>query len=158
MKRYKLLFVLLFTLTGCVEVVKTNDKDYQEYGSDLVELESCIDGDTFWATLENGESIKVRLLLVDTPESTNQIEEYGKEASEFTCNLLETATEIKLEYDFEKLDKYGRTLAYVWLDDVLLQNELAKNGYVEKIYDYGDYRYEDEIKNNIVDSYGIYEY
>ena len=84
-------------------------------------------------------------MYVDTPESTNQIEPYGKTASAYTCKLLKNAKKIELQYDGPKKDKYDRTLAWVWVDGKLLQKLLIQKGYVEKFYDYGTYSYESEL-------------
>ena len=58
-----------------------------------------------------------RLIGVDTPETVlpqKPVEYYGKEASAFTKRLAE-GQEVRLEYDQQRRDHYGRTLAYVWL-------------------------------------------
>ena len=47
---------------------------------------------------------------------------YGKEASQFTKKAL-TNKDVYLEYDKEPKDRYGRTLAYVWLNDKEMFNE-----------------------------------
>ena len=65
---------------------------------EIVTLSKCVDGDTAWFYL-NEEEIKTRFLAIDTPESTNKIEEYGKEASNFTCDKLTSAKKIEIEYD-----------------------------------------------------------
>ena len=65
-----------------------------------VTLNKCVDGDTAYFML-NEKIIKTRFLAIDTPESTNEIEEYGKEASTFTCNALTNAKKIEIEYDEE---------------------------------------------------------
>lgn len=62
-------------------------------------------------------STYVRLIGVDTPESVHSrkpVEYFGKEASEFTKKHFEGRT-VYLTYDWDRYDKYGRTLAYVWL-------------------------------------------
>jgi micrococcal nuclease len=98
-----------------------------------VTLNKCVDGDTAYFNL-NEEVIKTRFLAIDTPESTNEIEEYGKEASNFTCNELTNAEKIEIEYDenSNKTDKYNRDLVWVWVDDVLLQETLLKEGLVNE--------------------------
>ncbi len=87
-----------------------------------------IDGDTI--VLEENE--KVRLIGVDTPETVHPqkpAEYYGKEASEFTRQMVE-GKQVRLEYDWQKKDKYGRTLAYVYLEDgTFLNLEIIKQGY-----------------------------
>ncbi len=108
----------------------------------IVTLNKCVDGDTAYFNL-NKEVIKTRFLAIDTPESTNEIEEYGKEASNFTCNELTSAKKIEIEYDenSNKTDKYNRDLVWVWVDDVLLQETLLREGLAEVKYLYGDYKY-----------------
>lgn len=107
-----------------------------------VTLNKCVDGDTAYFNI-NDKVIKTRFLLVDTPESTNQIEPYGKEASKFTCDSLTNAKKIEIEYDpnSNKTDKYNRDLVWVWIDDILLQETLIKKGLAEVKYLYGDYDY-----------------
>ncbi len=107
-----------------------------------VTLDKCVDGDTAWFYLD-GEEIKARFLAIDTPESTTKKEAFGKEASDFTCNLLKKASKIEIEYDdnSDKLDKYDRHLVWVFVDDNLLQDLIIKNGLGEVEYLYGDYKY-----------------
>lgn len=110
-----------------------------------VTFSKCVDGDTIKVKVD-GEEKTVRFLAVDTPESvhpTKGVEYYGKEASEYTCNKVTNAKKIELEYDdnSDKEDKYDRLLAWVWVDDSLLQDDLVSNGYAEVAYLYGDYKY-----------------
>lgn len=112
-----------------------------------VSFSSCIDGDTAKFKMKN-EIVKVRFLAINTPENTNEKEFYGNEASEYTCNILKNAKKIELEFDpnSDKLDKYDRYLAWIWVDDVLLQDLIISNGYGEIAYLYGDYKYTDLLK------------
>lgn len=107
-----------------------------------VTLDSCVDGDTAWFILDN-ERIKTRFLAIDTPESTTKKEPYGKEASDFTCNILSNANKIEIEYDpnSDKLDKYDRHLVWVFVDDTLLQDLIIKKGLGKIAYLYDDYQY-----------------
>lgn len=107
-----------------------------------VELMSCVDGDTAWFIV-NGREEKIRFLGIDTPESTNIVEEYGVDASEYTCNMLENANDIYIEYDInsDERDKYDRVLAYVFVDDKNLSELLLAKGLAEVKYVYGDYKY-----------------
>lgn len=121
------------------------------FANDKVTLKKCVDGDTAQFIL-NGETIKVRFLAIDTPESvhpTKEVEAYGKEASTYTCEVLTNAKNIELEYESSnKTDKYGRYLAWVWVDDVLLQDDLVSKGYAEVAYLYGKYKYVDLLKDH----------
>jgi len=74
-----------------------------------------VDGDTAVFRLANGTQEKVRFIGVDTPESTNKIEPYGKAASAYTAKRLKVGSKVYLEKDVEPRDRYGRLLAYVWL-------------------------------------------
>lgn len=112
-----------------------------------VTLDRCIDGDTAKFYID-GESTTVRFLYIDTPESTKEIEPYGLEAKEYTEKLLNDALRIELEWneDGDQKDKYGRYLAWVFVDGELLQEKIAQEGLVEKFYDYGyEYTYKGDI-------------
>lgn len=115
-----------------------------------VKFKKCIDGDTALFTYKK-EDVKARFLAVDTPEtkhSTKGVQVYGKEASDYTCQRLENAKKIVLEYDDKSNEKdmYNRHLVWVWLDDKLLQKDLVKKGYAKVGYLYGKYKYVDELK------------
>ena len=86
-----------------------------------------IDGDT--VVIDNG--CRVRYIGVDTPETRHPkkgVEYFGKEASDFNRRLV-AGKKIRLEYDAEKFDKYGRLLAYVYADGVFVNAELVVAGY-----------------------------
>lgn len=92
-----------------------------------------IDGDTFMVKDADGNELKVRLIGVDTPESVHSDEskncEAGKEASNWAKEFL-TGQNVRLEFDVGREDKYGRTLAYVWLEDGrMFQDILLNMGY-----------------------------
>jgi micrococcal nuclease len=72
-----------------------------------------VDGDTF--VLDSGE--RVRLLGIDTPETVDPdrpVGCFGPEASQYAKHLL-TGQRVRLVYDPEHHDRYGRLLAYVYL-------------------------------------------
>ena len=103
-----------------------------------------IDGDTI---LLDGNEI-VRLIGIDTPETKDPrkpVQYYGREAYEFTKRLVE-GKKVRLAYDLNKKDKYGRTLAYVYLEDgTFLNAEVVKQGY-GFAYRYFLFKYFDEFK------------
>ncbi len=134
MKR-KLIFVFIIFILPIANV----------YANEEVTFSKCVDGDTFKVIL-NEEEYTVRMLAVDTPETvhpTKGVEYYGKEASNYTCDKLTNAKKIELEYDAnsDKNDKYDRLLAWVFVDDELLQELLVENGYAKVAYLYDDYKY-----------------
>ena len=131
----KILMTLLVLLIGTNWV----------YAKEKVEFVKCVDGDTF-RVLINGEEHLVRMIAVDTPElakNGNKAEYYAEDAKEYTCNKIMNARKLELEYDpkSDKIDKYDRVLAWVYVDGKLLQEELVKNGYAKVAYLYDDYMY-----------------
>lgn len=140
-----ILLTLLFPFGVFAEEAVSNENEM------VVTLEKCIDGDTATFKDSSGNTYKTRFLAIDTPETvhpTKEIEAYGKEASTYTCDTLTNAKEIKLELDpgSDKEDKYGRLLAWVFADGVLLQNSLLEKGLAEVSYLYGDYKYTEMIQ------------
>lgn len=115
-----------------------------------VKFESCVDGDTIKVMLDDKKTT-VRFLAVDTPETkhpTKGEQPFGKEASNYTCDKVKNAKKLEIEYDAgsSKVDKYDRTLAWIFTDDSLLQKDLVSHGYAKVAYLYGDYKYTDELK------------
>ena len=111
-----------------------------------VTLNKCVDGDTAIFNYKD-EAYKVRFLAVDTKELKKK-EKYSKEALDFTCNELKNAKKIVLEFDSksDEKDKYDRYLAWIFVDDNLLQEKLVENGLAEVKYIYGDYKYVSTLK------------
>lgn len=98
------------------------------YAGDTLKVERVIDGDTF--VLTTGD--KVRLIGVDTPETVHPskpVEYFGQEASDFLKRIL-TNQSVVLDYDWQRVDKYGRLLAYVsLLDGTFVNAEIIRQGY-----------------------------
>lgn len=89
-----------------------------------------VDGDTLIASV-GGKETTIRLLNVDTPETKdpNQPPEcLGVEATEYLNGRLPAGTKIKLEYDAERFDRYGRTLAAVFESEEFISAEIARRG------------------------------
>ncbi|NHT18489.1 thermonuclease family protein [Cellulomonas sp. IC4_254] len=99
-----------------------------------------VDGDTI-IVLRDGAEERVRLLGIDTPESVqpdSPVECFGPEASARTDELL-SGRSVWLEGDptEDAVDRFGRTLAYAWLDETTLVNRvLVAEGYAHE-YTYG---------------------
>ena len=127
------------------EVKKPSCSIVKETLKEEVTLSDCVDGDTAKFVTTSGVKT-TRFLAIDTKETvhpTIKEEPFGKEASNYTCEALKSAKKIVLEYDpnSDKEDKYGRYLAWVFIDDVLLQQKLIEEGLAEVSYLYGDYKY-----------------
>ena len=141
MKKIIVLLILFLIPINCYAIDKKEVKFY-----------SCVDGDTANFIMKN-KKIKVRFLAVNTPELSHngkEEEPYAYEAKEYTCKKLTNAKKIEIEFDKKsnKKDKYGRYLAWVYVDKKLLQNELVKKGYADLTYLNDDYKYADTLKKS----------
>lgn len=155
MKRWWLLLVVLVVLTGCAQEIVQSDKAPDadvtlEEPKDAEEAKFVepVDGDTAKLKI-NGKVETVRFLLIDTPETKHPelgAQPMGKEASEFTRNMLEEADRITLEYDVEERDKYDRVLAYVYADGKNVQEALLKKGLARVGYVYESRRHLDAFR------------
>jgi endonuclease YncB( thermonuclease family) len=96
--------------------------------NDTVTVKHVIDGDTIILTDER----RVRLIGINTPETGREgrPDQIGADqAQDYLSRLLHTNAEIKLVYDKEHTDKYGRTLAHLFLKDgINIQAILLKRG------------------------------
>ena len=82
-----------------------------------------IDGDT--VLISSGET--VRYIGIDTPEKNEPLRGESIEANK---SLVE-GKQVRLEYDIRKQGKWGRTLAYVYVDDTFVNCELLLRGLAE---------------------------
>jgi micrococcal nuclease len=88
------------------------------------------DGDTFWLSGIG----KVRLIGVDTPEVFGEVECYGREASAFVKRLLPLGSPVSYRLGADPRDRYGRALAYVYLDDGRMLNMvLVRRGFAQPL-------------------------
>ncbi|WP_430786557.1 thermonuclease family protein [Virgibacillus flavescens] len=125
---------------------KTEDQTEQNAAEEAVKTTAAnatvtrvIDGDTIEISM-NGTNEDVRLLLIDTPETVHPskpVEAYGPEASQFVKEKL-TGEEVRVEVGKEERDKYGRLLAYVFIDGETIQEKLLRNGLARTAYLYND--------------------
>lgn len=79
----------------------------------------------------DGEEERVRYIGIDTPESVTPgepVECFGPQASRFNARLVEDER-VRLVFDSERRDRYGRLLAYVYVGDELVNAELIRRGY-----------------------------
>ncbi|MED4816387.1 thermonuclease family protein [Bacillus atrophaeus] len=119
---------------------KTTDKSDVKDDKELVDvtLDRAVDGDTIKIKY-NGNVDTVRYLLVDTPESKKPdscVQPYGEDASKRNKELVSDG---KLQMEFDKgdhRDKYGRLLAYVYVDGKSVQETLLKEGLARVAYVY----------------------
>jgi micrococcal nuclease len=93
-----------------------------------------IDGDTVEATI-GGAVEDVRYIGVDTPESVapdQPVECFGRQAAAFNRRLVAGET-VRLVFDEERRDRYGRLLAYVYAGDEFVNAALLRRGYARTL-------------------------
>jgi endonuclease YncB( thermonuclease family) len=88
-------------------------------GTDLI-VTGIIDGDTFLIC----DSVHIRLIGVDTPEKGDPV--YHEAMAHAESTLL--GLEVKLEYDRELYDDYGRRLVYLFIDTLFYNQEVVSRG------------------------------
>ena len=110
-------------------------------------ITKIVDGDTVYCTNED-DIQKVRLIGIDAPESiintkaykdskrTGQaietIKKMGEKSKEFVISRVPIGTRVELEFDIQVKDRYRRTLAYIYLPDgTMLNNLIVKEGYAQ---------------------------
>lgn len=116
-------------------------------------VKHVVDGDTI--EIERfGRPEKVRLIGVDTSETLDPrkpVQCFGKEASDYSKNLMANKS-VRLELDprVGERDKYNRLLAYVWLENGSLVNDLLiGNGYAhEYTYRSQAYKFQTQFKQS----------
>ncbi len=91
-------------------------------------VSSITDGDTF--RVANGDA--VRLIGVDTPETDTC---FAAEATAHLNSLIPPGTRIRLAYDVERLDRFQRTLAYVYrlTDGLFVNAAMARDGFAMQL-------------------------
>lgn len=121
-----------------------------------------VDGDTLWVKID-GKEEKVRLIGVNCPEYTKEIEPFGKEATEYTTDKLLGKT-VYLQKDISNTDSYDRLLRYVWTKDIssetqdentfdyLFNNNLVKEGLAESNFYKPDILYQKILETSEIDA------
>ena len=127
-------FVLIIaTLVEAQTVATMPTYPVEDFTADTTyKVVKVIDGDTVKLDY-NGKATNFRLIGVDTPETVHPhepVEAFGKEASEFTRNLL-LGESVYLRFDVEQTDLYGRQLAYLYRapDGLFVNLEIVRQGY-----------------------------
>jgi micrococcal nuclease len=124
------LAVLAVLAVGGTQVLDRGDGSGS---SSTARVERVVDGDTI--VLAGGE--RVRYIGVDTPESVKPgtpVQCFAKQASAFNERLID-GQQVRLRYDAERVDRYGRTLAYVYRvrDGLFVNAELVRRGYARTL-------------------------
>lgn len=121
-KKHKILIISLILLfIGLAIYFKLQGRHFNyDVRTDQCTFVAAKDGDSLVVELD-GQEVEVRLIGINTPErGTTE----GEEAYKYVKNYLTKGQILYLEYDKERFDKYDRTLAYVWLNDVCDYNSI----------------------------------
>ena len=127
-----------------------------------------VDGDTIAVRIDRGLE-KVRLIGIDTPESRKNkqallqaerskrdiktIMEFGRRAKDSLKGLLPKGTELRIEHDVQKRDKYGRLLGYVYrTDNTMVNEEMVLRGYAQILTIPPNVKYVDRFKKALAKS------
>lgn len=130
--KYRLFSVIILLLTvlacsfgGAVTpeptTLPSSDGPVQPSDMETVTVARVVDGDT----IELMDGRRVRYIGINTPEHDQP---YYQEATEANRQLV-GGKNVQLEFDQETFDKYGRTLAYIWVDGVMANAEIVKRGF-----------------------------
>jgi micrococcal nuclease len=120
--------VLLALLAGCAVSFEAGGGDDGDRATATVT--KVTDGDT----LRLSGLGSTRLIGIDTPETWGPDECFGREATAFAERVVPPGTEVRYRLGVEERDRYGRVLAYVYLRDGRLFNELlTERGYAQPL-------------------------
>lgn len=122
--RFSLLLVLALLSCSASDDAAGDEAGDGRCGPSEGVVAKVVDGDTI--DLESGE--RVRYLMIDTPESTTEVECWGPEAKQANTELVAGKT-VSLAYDVECEDDYGRLLAYVSLGETVINEIMVERGH-----------------------------
>ncbi len=106
------IFVLLLLLTSPAKA--------QEVRAEFL---VALDGDSLLVRMDKKE-VEIRLIGVDCPEQGQEYADQARDASRALCQ----GQPLRLGFDTQRFDRYGRTLAYVWCADKMLNRHLVYSG------------------------------
>lgn len=135
--RKVILLILLIFLVSCVKPAVSSCK----FIADTTIVSRVVDGDTI--CLQNG--LYVRLIGVNAPEK----DEIGSLSAKEKLEQLVLGKSVKLVYEAEKQDKYGRELADVYVNDTFVNYELASAGWVRIMMIAPNVEHTDELRSAV---------
>lgn len=156
-------FLFLILFAGCGG---GDQNTFENEKGEFATVERITDGDTF-SVIFNGRKEKIRLIGIDTPESRRndrskkqgkeenldqeEIVAMGKEAKAFIARQIQKGDRVKLEFDVQERDKYGRFLCYVYLEDGRMLNEIMiGEGYAYPLTIAPNVKYESKFREAFV--------
>ena len=130
-KKLTIITFIFIVYSGCLNAQNASNTSKNKII--YYEIEKIVDGDTFWIKHNDGSHEKIRFIGIDAPETKNvgkkKKHEFGNASTQFLSKTTK-GRKVTLSYDVQKKDRFGRTLAYVYLDNgIFLNDYLVKNGY-----------------------------
>ncbi len=129
-RRVGSLILVAALATGCGSASTRAPASDRPGSDDVVPVTKVTDGDTIHVTYQ-GHDERVRLIGIDTPEVPwygRRGECFGVQAGLFARERL-LRRSIRFSFDTDRRDRYGRLLAYVYLDRELFNLTLVRLGY-----------------------------
>ncbi len=125
----------LLVQQGCGGGGGSGDEDVRQAGESVsARVVRVVDGDTIVASVD-GQDEYVRYIGVDTPETVKPdtpVQCFGPNASDENHRLVEGRT-VRMVFDREARDDYGRLLAYVYAGGRFVNAELVRGGYARTL-------------------------
>ena len=150
----RLIFASLFLAS--LLLLFTFQAEGKEKKEALYHVTRVIDGDT--VKIEGGQL--VRYIGIDTPEIRERRnngrwkydpEPYAEEAKTFNETLVK-GQEVKLEFDVQETDRFGRLLAYVYVGDIFVNREILRQGYAQLLTIPPNVRYVGQFRDDLIEA------
>lgn len=97
-------------------------------------VERIVDGDTL---VVGDLDERVRLIGIDTPETPRgePAECFGREATAHLAALVPPGTDVRVVFDVERTDRFGRPLGYLYRvrDDLFVNLAMVRDGYASTL-------------------------
>jgi len=148
LKRLCLFLMVMLLVAACDDTTSngnTGGSDTSSGGGatvpdgEVATVSRVIDGDTIDVLLD-GQSVRIRYVGVNTPERD---EPCYSDATQANRDLVE-GKQVTLVTDTTDQDRFGRSLRYIYADDVFVNEALVRNGYAEAVlYEPDDEYYQD---------------
>ncbi len=130
----KHLAIIIFLLISIITIFQERlpkgitSESQRKAGDGFVRITKVNDGDTV-TVLINGREERVRLIGIDAPEVDQ--EPWGRRARRRLQDIIrKTEKTVRLEFDMDERDRYGRLLAYLWTKNGrLINEEMVRAGY-----------------------------
>ena len=119
---------------------------------------NCTSSSNIWLNLNNKDT-RIALIAYDKEDGS-----LNDEIDKYICSKFKDAKLIEVEYDerITSVDKYNRQLLWIYIDGVLLQDDLISKGYGQVNYINDEYKYLTDLcatqKTAISNSLGIWNY